>query len=266
MISGGAPLPAAPTPILERTVGVNDDALLGGGGRLAIFPGKIVLRIGKVTAWASGTSEIVHTSASVDLFKPRIAPPWFNTALLLHGAGGAAVASMPFSGRRELRSALQQAGFLVREHTTWFSMGGREAAWYWDSAAAAEHLGHEAAVGGDSSPQAHVSRERPRLLGSYRLSFALLSAAGAIAGISFLVDGGGTAADAWAFRWSLMSAGVAWGLAFAVVWRHRRARAVDKARVDGSASAASLLNAAAIAALAVEIIAFMAYASGGQWR
>jgi hypothetical protein len=61
-----------------------------------------------------------------------------------------------------------------------------------------------------------------------------------------------------------LAAGVAWGLAFAVVWRHRRARAVGKARVDGSTSVGSLLNAAAIAALVVEIIAFMAYASGGR--
>src|SRR5262245_42582667 len=57
-----------------------------GGGTLTITRGAIVLRPGRLLRGLTGVNEIVHTSPDVTMIRPRIAPPWINTHLLIEGA------------------------------------------------------------------------------------------------------------------------------------------------------------------------------------
>ena len=91
---------------------------------LSVFPHRITLRRGTATKLPTGLSAFVQTEPEVVLIKARVAGPWFNTSLVLHGAGKTVVASMPGTGRRPLRHALAHAGFQLIESRTWFSLGG----------------------------------------------------------------------------------------------------------------------------------------------
>jgi hypothetical protein len=105
------------------TVGANTK-LWRGGGHLTVSPGAIVLEAGPLLRRATSVPRVVHTEPKVKLIRTRLAPPWINTSLVLHGEGESGVASTWFGARRRLCDALRSAGFAVEEEATWFSMGG----------------------------------------------------------------------------------------------------------------------------------------------
>jgi hypothetical protein len=105
------------------TVGANIKSWRG-GGHLTISPGTIVLEAGTLLRRATSVPRVVHTDPKVKLIRTRLAPPWINTSLVLHGDGDSGVASTWFGARRQLREVLRLAGFSIEEEATWFSMGG----------------------------------------------------------------------------------------------------------------------------------------------
>jgi hypothetical protein len=109
-------------PIVFR-VGIYIGAV-GGGGRLLISPGAIELEVGRATRLLSRSANVLHRERVVTLVRARLMPPWFDTALLLAGDGGSAVAVTSILRRRALRLALARAGFQVNEVVTWFSLRG----------------------------------------------------------------------------------------------------------------------------------------------
>ena len=109
-------------PIVFR-VGVYLGAV-GGGGRLLISPNAIELEADRATRALTRSATVVHRERVVTLVSARLMPPWFDTALLLVGDGGSAVAITSIFRRRDLRLALTQADFEVREVVTWFALRG----------------------------------------------------------------------------------------------------------------------------------------------
>ncbi len=105
------------------TVGANIN-LWRGGGHLTVSPGIIVLEAGRLLRRATSVPRVVHYDPKVKLIRTRLAPPWINTSLVLHGDGESGVASTWFGARRCLREVLRAAGFTIEEEATWFSMGG----------------------------------------------------------------------------------------------------------------------------------------------
>jgi hypothetical protein len=96
-----------------------------GGGRLTVERGSIVLETDRVTRALSRVTRIVHTDRHVTLVKARLAPPWFNTALVLHDDDVSGYVVTWLGARDRLRDALRAAGFQVQEVTTWFSLAPR---------------------------------------------------------------------------------------------------------------------------------------------
>jgi hypothetical protein len=116
------PTPAHSTdPILQRSVGMHAGSVYG-GGRIAIFPGRVLITPGRITTFASGEDGLVHTARTVSMVKPRIALPWLNTGFVFHdGDQSIAVHTSP-TARRRMRSALRDAGFDVHEYRSWLSL------------------------------------------------------------------------------------------------------------------------------------------------
>jgi hypothetical protein len=96
-----------------------------GGARLEIFPAAIVLEFGQVLRSTTSVPRVVQTRPTVTLIRARLAPPWFNTSLIVKGENESGIASMWVLSRRRLRRALQAAGFTIEEVSTWFSLGKR---------------------------------------------------------------------------------------------------------------------------------------------
>jgi hypothetical protein len=95
-----------------------------GGGRLTVAPGAIVVDVGRATRALSRVREIVHTDGGVALVTARLVPPWFNTSLVVSDGRTSAQVALPIWARGRLRAALDDAGFDIRETTTWFSLTG----------------------------------------------------------------------------------------------------------------------------------------------
>lgn len=107
------------------TVGVTTPGLWRGGGELSVAPGSLVCTPGRLTASASSAQPVKHEEMQVDVFVARLVPPWFNVTVPIRGERGTVVVSMWILARRKLRQALQEAGFDVTEHVTWFDRGFR---------------------------------------------------------------------------------------------------------------------------------------------
>ena len=105
------------------TVGVTTPGLWRGGGQLSVAPGSIVCTPGRLTAGASSAHPVRHEGRQVDVYVARLVPPWFNVTVPIRGEGGTLIASMWILGRRKLRRTLQEAGFEVVDHVTWFDRG-----------------------------------------------------------------------------------------------------------------------------------------------
>ncbi len=105
------------------TVGVTTPGLWRGGGQLSIAPGSIVCTPGRLTAGASSAQPVRHDGTQVDVYVARLVPPWFNLTVPIRGDEGTLIASMWILGRRRLRRTLQEAGFEVVDHVTWFDRG-----------------------------------------------------------------------------------------------------------------------------------------------
>jgi hypothetical protein len=111
----------AETPILERAIGIHIGTLYG-GGRIAVFPGRVLVTIGNITRRVGGGEGLIHTTPEVVMIKPRIGIPWLNTGFVFHDDARMIVASTPVTARRSVAAALRLAGFHVRERRTWISL------------------------------------------------------------------------------------------------------------------------------------------------
>jgi len=110
-------------PILERRVGIHIGTVYG-GGRIAVFPGRVLVRIGYITRRVGGGEDLIHTTPEVVMIKPRIGVPWLNTGFVFRDGARTIVVHTPITARRSLRAALRSAGFHVRERRTWISLDG----------------------------------------------------------------------------------------------------------------------------------------------
>ncbi|MGH2529395.1 MAG: hypothetical protein ACRDH0_08715 [Actinomycetota bacterium] len=115
----------SPEPMFERSVGVHVGSVYG-GGRISIFPGRVLITPGRVTMFVSGEHGLVHTAPNVVMVKPRIAVPWLNTGFVFHDDDQTIVVSTTPTARRGMRTALRDAGFDVHEFRSWLSLGRAE--------------------------------------------------------------------------------------------------------------------------------------------
>jgi hypothetical protein len=132
-------------PVLRYT---GMSALVGGGGAvggnrflgvLEIYPDCIVFTsapslANRMLAGPESPEQIVHTSKEVVLIKSRLLPPWYNSALVLHGnsalgEGRTAAVGMAFFMRRRLGKLLGEVGFHVIALQAWVSLGGSGSQW-----------------------------------------------------------------------------------------------------------------------------------------
>ena len=90
---------------------------------MSVAPGSLVCTPGRLTAGVSAAQPVKHEGTQVDVYVARLVPPWFNVTVPIRGENGVLVASMWILGRRKLRRTLQEAGFEVVEHVTWFDRG-----------------------------------------------------------------------------------------------------------------------------------------------
>ena len=120
------PHEGAAFPILSRTVGVGARGWgSAGSGTLLVYPGKLVLHLSRFARRLAGVTQLVHTDPDITLIKARLMFPWANTTVVLKSESGGHIVTgtIPCNGRRGLRRALQQAGFMLNEERTWFSIG-----------------------------------------------------------------------------------------------------------------------------------------------
>jgi len=98
---------------------------LRGGGVLSVAPGSIMCTPGRVMASLHGARAVRHEGTRVEIYTPRLIPPWFNVSVPIRGEGGTIVAVTWLLSRGSLRRAFQEAGFEVIEHVTWVYRGFR---------------------------------------------------------------------------------------------------------------------------------------------
>ncbi len=91
---------------------------------MTVVPGAIVLEAGPLLRRLTSVPRLVHINPSVTLIRTRLAPPWFDTSLVLTREDGTGIATTWLGARRRLRKTLHAAGFVVNEVTTWISLGG----------------------------------------------------------------------------------------------------------------------------------------------
>lgn len=95
-----------------------------GGGMLSISADAIEFQASRSTRAFSSGSGVLHRGRTVTLVRARFMPPWYDTGLLLTGDGGSAVAITPLWVRRDLKAALERAGYEVNEVVTRLSLRG----------------------------------------------------------------------------------------------------------------------------------------------
>jgi hypothetical protein len=93
-----------------------------GGGRMAVFPGRVRLTPSTITRRLSGGTTVLHTAHEVEMIRPRIALPWLNTGFVFHDDEQIVVVGTAFVARRQVCTALRAAGFEVDERRTWLSL------------------------------------------------------------------------------------------------------------------------------------------------
>ena len=85
----------------------------GNGGTVSIYPGRIVLRMHRLTVYFYGVTEVVHTNRAVRVRFAWGYFPWVNVSLLLEGEERTVAAMFPCIFYRSLLRALHAAGFEV---------------------------------------------------------------------------------------------------------------------------------------------------------
>jgi hypothetical protein len=92
-----------------------------GGGHLDVFPGRLVLEVGRVTQGLAGVAEVVHQDCKVHVTLTRL-PLLMTTRVVLFGEGQPAIATVSRLHRASLLGALRRAGFDVQLHKKWVSL------------------------------------------------------------------------------------------------------------------------------------------------
>jgi len=108
--------------MIEFTVGAVVSNVAG-GGHLAIGPGRMELRVGRLSRRVSGTDLIRHHGTDVVLFRARAMPPWMDFSVVVSDGRQTGLATGPFWLRKRVAQTLRSAGSRVTEKETWFQRG-----------------------------------------------------------------------------------------------------------------------------------------------
>lgn len=111
-------------PILAAEV-VLVSGVASGGGDLRIDPGSISVTVRGLLRRVFGWDDVKHTGSSVVMYCAAVAPPWFNSSIILQDEDRMVAACFGGASRRRFREALRAAGFAVDERRTVFSLGKR---------------------------------------------------------------------------------------------------------------------------------------------
>jgi hypothetical protein len=82
-----------------------------------------VCELGPTARRVSHVSSVRHASSSVDVYRARLIPFWFNVCALISDGTVTVGASMWSFGFNRLVAALSDAGFRVELHRTWVHRG-----------------------------------------------------------------------------------------------------------------------------------------------
>lgn len=105
------------------SVGVAMRAGLRGGGTLAVSPGRLYCRIGRLSSSLSGIASVTHSGTVIDVYTARLIPPWMNVSCVVMDDDNTILVSLPIISRKRLLTALRANGFEVRTHRTWVFRG-----------------------------------------------------------------------------------------------------------------------------------------------
>lgn len=98
-------------PILATSCWSYGRWLMGTGGQLVIEPGRVVYE---------SRRRLVHVDPTIMLVRARVPLMLARVTLRLTGENGELCYLWPFLKLRAVRRALEEAGFTLHEHTTWF--------------------------------------------------------------------------------------------------------------------------------------------------
>ena len=90
-----------------------------GRGTLLITPGAILFVASAVTTRITGVTEVLHCDRAVTITKSRLAAPWANTFVIVHGDGIYVRLGVAGTARRELRRALSESEVDLHEASSW---------------------------------------------------------------------------------------------------------------------------------------------------
>jgi hypothetical protein len=107
--------------ILRRRLIVNFGGLRV-HGYLTVSPGQLVLAATGLAGLLPGIKQVVQTTAEVTHVKTIITLPWMRSHLIVRGDTDIGVAMTSLD--KELRAAINEAGFKIKENRAWFSIGG----------------------------------------------------------------------------------------------------------------------------------------------
>jgi hypothetical protein len=123
MVTSSSP-ESSPQVQLPRTFSVGITAPnVSGGGQLHVAKGTLICQLGGFTKRLAGVERVRHNSNTVDVFRARLIPFWFNVSTLISDGKTVVRASLWSFGFRSLVDTLGAAGFSVQVHRTWFFRG-----------------------------------------------------------------------------------------------------------------------------------------------
>lgn len=93
------------------TVGVAARGGVRGGGTLTIRSGRLECQLGRASRSVSGVERIRHEGMTVDVYRARLVPFWFNVSVVIDDGHAAMLASKSAFGLRGLEATLTEARF-----------------------------------------------------------------------------------------------------------------------------------------------------------
>lgn len=130
------------SPLLARGIGIGIGGVAG-GGRVLVFPMRVVIMPDRTTARISGVDEVVVSpGARITVVCARLMFPWMNLAVFVKGRSGETPINVtlhgPCFGRKKLVEAFKRGGFSVVEQRAWVRVGWLAS---WDSGGDATESG-----------------------------------------------------------------------------------------------------------------------------
>jgi hypothetical protein len=107
------------------SVGVAARGGIRAGGTLIIRAGVLECQLGRAARAVSGVERVQHAGTTVDVYRARLVPFWFNVSVVIDDGETAMLASTSAFGLHALQQALTKAGFQVRTHRAWTYRGLR---------------------------------------------------------------------------------------------------------------------------------------------